>query len=484
MVKKVGNYQLESRIGEGNYGTVYLGTHIQTGEPFAIKAVAMRSLNNKLLKQMEAEIKVLKASEHPNIIKLQEVLKTTNNVYLVMEYCKGGDLEHYCKIHGKVPEPTAKKWLSELVEAFIFLQENQIMHRDLKLANILLTSDSENEASIKVADFGFARFLNGSSLAQTQLGTPLFMAPEIFNSEHYSFKADVWSLGVLSYEILLGMPAFLCRTLAQLRRLQEDGVTFPSNTDLSQEAQSFVQAMLTYDHNQRPSFQELRSHPFLASLYEEEPDSIAMSPEVQMEDPEPQEDLNESDYEIIGEESDHECNDCNIEEPSVSGQVQSGLAKGIIELEYEVNQLTELMKFSLTNYSESSPLVAFAISEFLYTSFQNCFESAENLARNNGLTRSKDVLFAELYDNIQVQMIETSSEREKLKEKLPRGYSREKSAEALCQVCQDLKATNPKRANNLISIALNLDPENFEVQKLYEEVSELFKKLTHKGNKA
>lgn len=109
MVKKVGNYQLDRKIGEGNYGTVFIGVHTETKQVVAAKSIQLGKLNQKLVKQMEAEIAVLKAADCPSIIKLYDVLKTQNNIYLIMEYCPGGDLENYVKIKGKVDEPIAKK---------------------------------------------------------------------------------------------------------------------------------------------------------------------------------------------------------------------------------------------------------------------------------------------------------------------------------------------------------------------------------------
>ena len=108
MVKKVGNYELDKKIGEGNYGVVYLGKNLISQEPIAGKSIPMKNPNSKLLKQMETEIKVLKSSDCPFIIKLHDVLKTQNNIYLIMEYCEGGDLENYVKVHGKVEENIAK----------------------------------------------------------------------------------------------------------------------------------------------------------------------------------------------------------------------------------------------------------------------------------------------------------------------------------------------------------------------------------------
>lgn len=117
------------------------------------------------------------------------------------------------------------------------------MHRDLKLANILLTDTNPEKADVKLADFGFARILQNEDIAKSQLGTPLFMAPEIFNKAPYDFKIDVWSLGVVVYEILTGRPLFQCRSLHELRQMQKHP-TIAANARISPYARQFLERML------------------------------------------------------------------------------------------------------------------------------------------------------------------------------------------------------------------------------------------------
>lgn len=408
MVKKVGDYELESKIGEGNYGVVYLGKNSKTQEVVASKAIPMKNPNPKLLKQMDTEIRVLKSSECPYIIKLHDVLKTQNNIYLIMEYCGGGDMENYVKVHGRVQEPIAKRWLSQLVESFIYLQEKGIMHRDIKLANILLTSNNDQTADIRVADFGFARFLNENSFAATQLGTPLFMAPEIFNNEHYSYKADVWSLGVLSFEILTGASVFSCRTLAQLKKLQQEEIKFPEF--MSNEAKSLISSMLTYDHVNRPSFQQLRGHEFFRSIYHLQnipADSIAASPEIHMDE-----------YELCEHESPEEVPEELIEEtkediPLVKMEPKfADLASKTMDIDSQVEHVSDLLKLA---QGIKKKILKDAITLFCGEKILSVFTMAEKIAAEYSLTRSKDIMFSELYEKIQSMLIASNEATEKLK---------------------------------------------------------------------
>jgi serine/threonine-protein kinase ULK/ATG1 len=118
-------------------------------------------------------------------------------------------LDQFMKKNGPVSEAIAQKWFCQLLDAFDELLRRNVIHRDLKLANILLTTNDSATAEIKVADFGFARYLTENSMAVTQCGSPLYMAPEIFKAKpNYNYKADIWSLGAILFEILIGTAAF------------------------------------------------------------------------------------------------------------------------------------------------------------------------------------------------------------------------------------------------------------------------------------
>lgn len=263
MGKKVGPYNLELKIGKGAYGIVYKGRERISGKVFAVKSVDSKVLSRELRKHLESEIKTMKRVHSDYVVKLYDLMMTTKNVYLVMEFCEGGDLDKAIRKNGPVPERLAKKWISQLLSAFSALQSCHIVHRDLKLANILLTSSDIEQADLKLADFGFAKVLAENALTQTQLGTPRFMAPELYNKEAYSYNVDVWALGVLSYEIMTGQPLFNCMTYEDLRYLQSQPIEFPPEINLSQSAKDLVQVMLTFNASERPSFDDLMEHPFL-----------------------------------------------------------------------------------------------------------------------------------------------------------------------------------------------------------------------------
>lgn len=159
------------------------------------------------------EIQTLsKIEDTTHVVRFIEILKTANNYYFVYEFCNGGTLEEEIKREGKLSEERAVGYFKELLKAFEILIKFNIMHRDIKPSNILL-----NNGVIKLADFGFCKPLKDArDLSQTMLGSPIYMAPEVLKGEAYTMKADIWSLGVVLYEMLFGFCPFEEKTIARL----------------------------------------------------------------------------------------------------------------------------------------------------------------------------------------------------------------------------------------------------------------------------
>lgn len=260
MGKRIGSYELKTKLGKGTFGTVYLGKHIPSKNKIAIKMINREGLKSEQQSRLEQEILCQRSVNSEYIVSLIDVQKTENNFYLILEFCAGGDLGQFIKSHGPVSESVAQKWIQNLSEGFKVLRSKNIIHRDLKLQNILMTEASTN-AVLKLADFGMSRFL-GDDLAQTWLGTPLYMAPEMFKTkEGYDSKADVWSLGIVLYEILTGEPPIKAQKREEIPNAQKNLKSIPNH--LSPACQDLLRKLLAYDPKERISFEELFTHSFI-----------------------------------------------------------------------------------------------------------------------------------------------------------------------------------------------------------------------------
>jgi len=208
----IDDYHLEKMIGSGQYGKVYMATNTKTKEVVAIKCISMSKFSQvpKLEELTRNEINILSSLKNPNIIQFKEMLRTTNNMYMVYEYCNGGNLEEYLHKSRRLSEEETWKIIKQVINACFSLNKNGILHRDLKLQNILL-----HNSKIKVADFGFCKLLKKLT-TKTIVGSPIYMAPEILSGKPYNSKADIWSIGIIFYELLYGYCPFEERTMQRL----------------------------------------------------------------------------------------------------------------------------------------------------------------------------------------------------------------------------------------------------------------------------
>ncbi|KHN76846.1 Serine/threonine-protein kinase par-1 [Toxocara canis] len=210
----IGKYKLLKTIGKGNFAKVKLAKHIPTGIEVAIKIIDKTALNPSSLHKLFREVKIMKQLDHPNIVKLYQVMETDQTLYLVMEYASGGEVFDYLVAHGRMKEKEARAKFRQIVSAVQYLHQKNIIHRDLKAENLLLDSDM----NIKIADFGFSnQFVIGNKL-DTFCGSPPYAAPELFQGKKYDGpEVDVWSLGVILYTLVSGSLPFDGQNLKELR---------------------------------------------------------------------------------------------------------------------------------------------------------------------------------------------------------------------------------------------------------------------------
>ncbi|KAH8428490.1 serine/threonine protein kinase ATG1 [Aspergillus melleus] len=302
----IGRYTRLGEIGRGSFATVYQGVHTKSSTYVAIKSVNLSKLNKKLRENLSSEIHILKGLYHPHIVALIDCHETTAHIHLVMEFCALGDLSVFIKrreslvdheytreMMRKYPQPrggalnevVVRHFLKQLSSALKFLRDRNLIHRDIKPQNLLLcpsptsfeaglapkipfkgNEDSFNPTTglaslpmLKIADFGFARSLPATSLAETLCGSPLYMAPEILRYEKYDAKADLWSVGTVLYEMVVGKPPFRATNHVELlRKIEkgEDKIRFPEDNTASEDIKTLIRMLLKRNPVERMNFSD------------------------------------------------------------------------------------------------------------------------------------------------------------------------------------------------------------------------------------
>jgi serine/threonine protein kinase len=159
---------------------------------------------------------LLRLNRHPNVVKLFETFETGRHILLVMELCAGGDLLNYVRKRKKLDEDIAKYLFKQIIEGLGYLHSKSILHRDIKLDNILL----DGKGQVKIADFGVSKLVKPNEIMREQCGTPAYIAPEIIKDQGYTgFKADLWSAGVVLYAMLYGTVPFKANNMPDLHKL-------------------------------------------------------------------------------------------------------------------------------------------------------------------------------------------------------------------------------------------------------------------------
>ncbi|OLN95552.1 Serine/threonine-protein kinase ATG1 [Colletotrichum chlorophyti] len=307
----IGDFVIGGEIGKGSFAQVYSGYHKGTKATVAIKSVEMGRLNNKLRENLYGEIQILKTLRHPHIVALHDCVESATHINLVMEYCELGDLSLFIKKRDKLStnpathemarkypvtpnsglhEVVTRHFLQQLGSALKFLREKNYVHRDVKPQNLLLlpspryreehsrpiltaSQDSlipnaglASLPMLKLADFGFARVLPSTSLADTLCGSPLYMAPEILRYERYDAKADLWSVGTVLYEMITGRPPFRARNHVELLRkieAAEDRVKYPKELVVSKDLVKLIGKLLTRNPVERMRFEDFFNDPIV-----------------------------------------------------------------------------------------------------------------------------------------------------------------------------------------------------------------------------
>lgn len=259
-----GRYEKKIAVGRGSYGQVWLVERVSDRRQFVAKIMQQEKKHRS-----DAEIQCLASCDHFGVVKLYDNFDSDIGPVIVIEYCDGGDMSKYikCRASERQKDPNVKKFeepfigiqFCQLVMAVHHLHRRRMLHRDLKTANVLMLS---NEL-VKLSDFGFSRQFDGSvsqAVADTFLGTPYYLAPELWKRQKYGKKADVWSLGIILYELMTLKRPFVASSMRGLMQVILGGDYEPPQ-GYSAEMVSLLELLLQVDPNRRPSTADILSHP-------------------------------------------------------------------------------------------------------------------------------------------------------------------------------------------------------------------------------
>ncbi|RGB42124.1 kinase-like domain-containing protein [Rhizophagus diaphanus] len=279
----IGHYAILETIGTGAFSEVKLAVDLNGCRNVAIKMIATKGIEDseRLKTSILREVEILKYVDHPNIVKLLDTVETSTHYCLVLEYVSGGELFDYVNDHYENSnEDESKRIFIQLVNILEYLHENNIVHRDLKLENILI--DSSNQSSngpiIKLTDFGLAKFIDKSPILTARCGSEEYAAPELMSGKHYDGrKTDLWSLGVILYALLVGYLPFNLEAGQTRRqffsRILRADFTFPNSEKetgrksmISNEAKDLVKKILQVNPQKRLSLNEIKNHSWLKGV--------------------------------------------------------------------------------------------------------------------------------------------------------------------------------------------------------------------------
>ncbi|KAM8834395.1 MAP/microtubule affinity-regulating kinase 3a isoform 21-T22 [Synchiropus picturatus] len=276
----VGNYRLLKTIGKGNFAKVKLARHILTGREVAIKIIDKTQLNPNSLQKLFREVRIMKILNHPNIVKLFEVIETERTLYLVMEYASGGEVFDYLVAHGRMKEKEARAKFRQIVSAVQYCHQKHIVHRDLKAENLLLDADM----NIKIADFGFSNEFTLGNKLDTFCGSPPYAAPELFQGKKYDGpEVDVWSLGVILYTLVSGSLPFDGQNLKELRERVLRGkyrIPFYMSTD----CENLLKRFLVLNPSKRGTLEQIMKDRWINAGFEEDELKPYVEPEMDITD--------------------------------------------------------------------------------------------------------------------------------------------------------------------------------------------------------
>jgi len=257
--KTIGHYVLSKTIGEGTFGKVKLSTHTLTGEKVAIKILEKDKITDvNDVERVAREIHILKLIRHPNIIQLYEIIETPKQLYLVMEYCNGGELFEHIVANNRIKEKEACRFFQQIISGVEYIHKLNVVHRDLKPENLLL----DYNMNIKIVDFGLSNTYKDGQTLKTACGSPCYAAPEMIAGKRYNgLQVDIWSCGVILFAMLCGYLPFEDANTSNLYKKILNG-DYQIPKFVSSEARDMIKGILNTNPQERFDIDDIRSHPW------------------------------------------------------------------------------------------------------------------------------------------------------------------------------------------------------------------------------
>ena len=260
-------YEVKNKLGSGKFGLVKLGIDKKTGQNVAIKIMKKSTMDSSDLELVRTEIEILKICQHPNIIRLYNVFENVEYMYIIMEYCSGGDLFSYLEERNfRVSEKRAATIIHKMATAVYYMHSFGVAHRDLKPENVLMTSN-DDDSDIRILDFGLSKILGPYEKCDEPYGTLTYCAPEIIVDEPYSKAVDLWSLGIMTYLMVSGKLPFNSEDENEIARKvvydEPDYVRNPVWKNISPECIDFIKRLLNKDQNKRMTIKGVLEHKWI-----------------------------------------------------------------------------------------------------------------------------------------------------------------------------------------------------------------------------
>lgn len=257
-------YKFLDKLNEGSYSVVYSAISINSGELRAVKCIPVIGAAAETLQNFYEEIRILQELDHPNILKILDVFKDRQYIYIVTEQCKGGELFERILSCSNFTETQAARYMLQMVSAIVYLHSKKIMHRDLKPENMMFeTSDVDSE--LKLIDFGSSKHFVEGLPTKERLGSAYYIAPEVLHG-NYDEKCDIWSLGVILHILLSGYPPFAGNSeqdiFSKIHSI-EPNFSLKGWQKISKEAIFLIKSMLNKDPKMRPTAAEVFQSPWL-----------------------------------------------------------------------------------------------------------------------------------------------------------------------------------------------------------------------------